>query len=178
MPHAEYPSGSSCLCTTYREFTDGFTEEYYGGRLDESSLKFGKSANGFHENCDGEIQENYPTMGCDGTFTLASMMELEDVCGQSRLWGGMHFTKSVPDGHALCGDLGTMSLDRIRTIMNGFDFGENEWFEGDSRPTCSDPVTMVNVTLKNESSAGKRNWPGLLTTGFVLGAALQLSGTK
>jgi len=35
------------------------------------------------------------------------MMELAKVCGESRLWGGMHFSSSVPDSYELCDGVGT-----------------------------------------------------------------------
>merc|ERR1712176_1510107 len=64
MPHAEFPSGSSCLCTAYMEFTDTYLTD-----------QLGRSVTNFR----------------DGNDRLYSdMTELRDVCGESRLWGGMH----------------------------------------------------------------------------------------
>lgn len=136
MPHSEFPSGSSCMCTVFREFTDGFTEAMYGGNL--QNIVFGGD-DGHRINCDNEIGEDLPKGGCDHRFSLADMKELEEVCGQSRLWGGMHFTKSVPGGHELCTGIGEKTLDYMLEIMAGTDFGGNEYFYGDERPTCSDP---------------------------------------
>merc|ERR1719336_2823683 len=52
MPHSEFPSGSSCLCSAYVEFT-----EHYLQRI---------------------------------------LQDLKRQCGESRLWGGMHFAEAVP----------------------------------------------------------------------------------
>ena len=157
MPHAEFPSGSACLCTTYREYTDAYTQKYYGGKLGDNDhgIIYGVEVGGFHANCNGEFGGELPAVGCKGNFSVASMTELEDICGQSRLWGGMHFTKSVPAGHELCTELGSLALDRINTIMAGSDFGGNEWFAGDDRPTCSEPTMLVNASLSTGSSANK-----------------------
>ena len=137
MPHSEFPSGSACLCTTYREFADAFTQQHYNGTIDSSHLVAG--VDGYHANCDGEIIDFPPQVSCNYSFTLKDMTELEEVCGQSRLWGGMHFSTSVPAGHELCGGLGTMALDKVNEITADSNFGGNEWFAGDDRPVCSDP---------------------------------------
>ena len=140
MPHSEYPSGSSCLCTIYREYADAFTLQNYGAKI-ENSLIFG-GENGHETNCNGDIGEDLPKGFCneDYTFTLKDMTELEEICGQSRLWGGMHFSKSVPAGHELCAGLGSLGLEKLNNITAGSDFGGNEYFVGDERPMCSDPA--------------------------------------
>lgn len=142
MPHAEYPSGSSCLCTIFREYTDGYTQKYYGGKKIDG-LHYGPE--GHSVNCGGHIDPSLPQgLACNDesyVFTLKDMSELEHICGESRLWGGMHFTKSVPAGSELCTGIGEFTVNFIDQMMDGTDFGGNEWFVGDSArpPKCSDP---------------------------------------
>ena len=48
-----------------------------------------------------------------GSYTYANMQELASKCGESRLWGGMHFSASIPGSYELCdgvGELGYTSL--------------------------------------------------------------------
>jgi len=156
MPHSEFPSGSACLCTTYREFADLFTMHYYGAKIDSSFLKYG--VDGHETNCNGTVFPDLAQGWCSDThkFTLRDMTELEEVCGQSRLWGGMHFTKSVPAGHELCEGIGTMAMERLKDVFADTDFGGNEWFVGDAMPLqCSDPLFQVNgnpVSVQRSSS--------------------------
>lgn len=170
MPHSEYPSGSACLCTTYREFSDGFTSQHYSGVMND--IPYGPKAGGHSNNCNGEVGEGLPTVGCSYSFSLKDMTELEEVCGQSRLWGGMHFTKSVPAGHELCGGLGTLALERVNELMADSDFAGNEWFQGDSRPVCSDP----SMTVGGESVVNREGSSSAAKSGVKIGLAAGILG--
>merc|ERR1712212_469521 len=101
MPHSEYPSGSSCICHTAAQFTrtllaerHGITEAlaveipnpHYRGGFPAGSSKL----------------EPGLTPAEDLFITMESLEQLSAICGESRLWGGMHFTASVPAGRALC----------------------------------------------------------------------------
>ena len=46
------------------------------------------------------------TPATDLTWTARTLTEMEDMCGASRLWGGMHFPGAVPAGKELCSGLG------------------------------------------------------------------------
>jgi len=111
MPHGEFPSGSSCLCTTYMEFTDNFLTEAFGRTLTDLS-DFG-----------GGI--------------YANMTEFRDACGASRLWGGMHYPEAIPAGEEICAGLGTLGVEYIREIRNNSPI-PNKWFAGDARPVCNE----------------------------------------
>lgn len=166
MPHSEYPSGSACLCTTYREFNDAYTMQNYAGKL-ENSLIYGPDGYKWYDwNCDLDFSSDLPRSLCEKRFgiqfTLKDMTELEEVCGQSRLWGGMHFSKSVPAGHELCEGIGTLALERINNITADSSFGGNEWFRGGDRPTCSDPLVDVSgaaISKNGEDSSAVATMP-------------------
>lgn len=52
--------------------------------------------------------------GCsrDSEFnSVEDLSMLKEVCGQSRLWGVMHFTASISAAEELCSDLSTLAMD-------------------------------------------------------------------
>ena len=131
MPHAEYPSGSSSLCTAYAEFTDLFTQDMFGVYLDV--LPVGGSV-GLNLNCDGGNDSPWK-FGCGASFHVKNMTELAYVCGESRLWGGMHFTAAIAGGIEVSTGLGQLGLDFMKTIKNGSNFTSTA-LRRHTRPTC------------------------------------------
>jgi hypothetical protein len=103
MPHSEYPSGSGCICLAISQYIDTFLEAEYGDTSIETTWMFEES----------------------GSKTFASMKELQEVCGESRLMGGMHFTASVPDSYELCDGVGPLAYTRL---MKGL-IGEGSYTE-------------------------------------------------
>ena len=84
MPHAEYPSGSGCLCIALSQYVDAFLSNQYNQASIETSWKI-----------NGQ------------TITFAKLSDLKNTCGKTRLSGGMHFAASVPDSYELCDGVGT-----------------------------------------------------------------------
>lgn len=140
MPHSEFPSGSSCICTAYAEFTDAFTKM----RFDNNTLQnmfwgYGGIDLGCSE-YSPEGDEQAESLGCKhGGFNIPDMQELAIECGQTRLWGGMHFPASVSAGHELCSGLGTLGLELIQNLQNNSSMGGDGamYVQGDERPQCS-----------------------------------------
>lgn len=134
MPHSEFPSGSSCLCTTYYEFADTFMMARYNDTLTELGWGVGENS-----------------------YVLANMEELRDVCGESRLWGGMHYTAAIDAGSEACSGIGQLAYDYVDTLKNGATFsdGGGPWYWGDDLPDCPNDPTMppvegcVDSELKN-----------------------------
>lgn len=123
-----------------------YTQTLYDDTLKD--LEWG-SENGLKINCDDEIGEGLPKGGCgDSTFSLADMKVLEEECGQSRLWGGMHFGASVPGGSELCAGISEQTFNYMKEIMAETDFAGQEYFKmGDNeRPTCPDPSTGKDMS--------------------------------
>merc|ERR1712238_133250 len=76
-------------------------------------------------------------LGCKhGGFAIPHLQHLAEECGESRLWGGMHFTASVPAGVELCGGLGTLGVERVEFLRNGSGL-EGADVRGAERPVCS-----------------------------------------
>jgi hypothetical protein len=112
MPHPEFPSGSSCLCTTYQEYTDKWMMDRYNRTL----TNFGSRYN---------------------DIVFDDMDDLREICGQSRIWGGMHYPESVPAGEEVCKGLGELAVTWSDNLRNGATF-PNEFFKGDTVPRCSE----------------------------------------
>ena len=98
MPHAEYPSGSGCICLAVAQFIDAFLMDQYDTNSIETIWDF------------GDVIE---------PVTFSTMSDLKDVCGESRLWGGMHFAASVPDSYELCDGVGTKGYTDLMVPLLG-----------------------------------------------------------
>lgn len=109
MPHAEYPSGSGCICTGVAQFVDEFVSFAFGDDSFATTWEFMAGSN----------KVDAGTPASDVTFTFENMMELKDMCGESRLWGGMHFQASVPDSYTLCDGVGNKGLTDLMTPLLG-----------------------------------------------------------
>jgi hypothetical protein len=130
MPHSEYPSGSASICTAYAEFVDLFTQEFFG--TDLSLLPVGPD--GANYGCDDPTSAF--KLGCGTPFHIHNMTELADICGQSRLWGGMHFTKSVEAGHDVATGIGKLALQFAKDVKAGSNWTSSSYIGGADRPVC------------------------------------------
>lgn len=114
MPHPEFPSGSSCLCTTYYEFTDLYTMHMFNDTLTDVQYT-----------------------NRDRTYTIPNLEGVRDICGQSRLWGGIHYTAAIAAGEQICEGLGDLALAYVEELKGGATFqGDNFWYNGDTVGTC------------------------------------------
>ena len=109
MPHSEYPSGSSCICQGVADYTNAFLNAT-GVVLPTLSaeLKAGSSK-----------VEPGMTPANDVTLSYDTIDALVEVCGSSRLDGGMHFTAAVPAGAELCEDIGTEGFQYASDLIGG-----------------------------------------------------------
>jgi hypothetical protein len=109
MPHSEYPSGSGCICTGVHQYVDAFTMGAFG----DSSIATEWTIDAMSSNVEYGVPAN------DVVMSFANMGELRDMCGQSRLWGGMHFGASVPDSYELCDGVGTKAYSDLMVSLLG-----------------------------------------------------------
>lgn len=110
MPHAEYPSGSGCICTVVMEVVDSFLNDLYGDTSISTMWEFPAGSS--------RIEPGI-VPGMDVTLSFKTMTELRNMCGQSRLDGGMHFTKSVSDSYTLCAGVGDAAWILSKTLLGG-----------------------------------------------------------
>ena len=45
--------------------------------------------------------------------------EVQHTCGQSRLYGGMHFSKAIPAGEELCTGVASLIVERANLLKDG-----------------------------------------------------------
>jgi len=116
MPHSEYPSGSSCICHTAAQFTRTLLAERHGitGAL---AVQIPNNRGPFAAG--SSSLEPGLTPAEDLFITMQSLSQLSQICGESRLWGGMHFTASVPAGVELCDGLGTAGYQFVDDLLDG-----------------------------------------------------------
>lgn len=98
MPHAEFPSGSGCICGVVAEYVDAFVQDQYGQETLATNWTFPAGSS--------KIEPGV-TPASPVHMSFSSMTELRNMCGDSRLWGGMHFKASVPAAYELCEGIGT-----------------------------------------------------------------------
>lgn len=142
MPHAEYPSGSAAICTVAYEYTQRLVQDVYGDD-DLTTLwtyKAGstKWAKGFPEE--------------DFVETLDTLKDLQQQCGQSRLWGGMHFTASIEAAETLVAGYGEAVYDYTVDILGG-----DKMPQIPTEQDCGMKGRLQKVEgMKTEKPAGKR----------------------
>merc|ERR1719433_623167 len=107
MPHAEYPSGSSAICKAVVDFSQLFFDDAFGFHDMATSWSAPK----------GSLEGGLPTE--DVSFTMNSLRELVDMCGQSRLDGGMHFTAAVKAGEDVVEAFGFGTFLYTSDMRNG-----------------------------------------------------------
>lgn len=98
MPHSEYTSGSSCLFTGLSEYFVNYMELM--GIGPELPVTFPAVPVG------GSKVEPGTVPSSPITLTYASLEQMNEASGQSRIDGGMHFVDSVPAGVELCTGIG------------------------------------------------------------------------
>jgi hypothetical protein len=109
MPHSEYPSGSGCICQAMYEHTDEWLALTLG-KTDSISIPLSFKA-GFSKTEPGKTPAN------DINITINNMLELRNICGQSRLDGGMHFTRAVDEAYKLCQGVGKLGAHYAADLM-------------------------------------------------------------
>jgi hypothetical protein len=105
--HPEYPSGSACFCAAHAQASRRFLgSDEFGFSVavpkGSSSIEPGATPA-------ADIQ-----LGPWDTFT-----EFEEVCGLSRVWGGVHFPASLAAGRQVCRPIGDRAYEFLRQHIAG-----------------------------------------------------------
>jgi len=109
MPHAEYPSGSSCICTAYAETLQLLTGSDETGTF-PARMEFKAGASKIEP---GVTPKN------DVNIVYTKWSDIQKACSQSRLYGGMHFSKAVPAGEELCTGVASLITKRAELLKIG-----------------------------------------------------------
>jgi hypothetical protein len=105
--HPEYPSGSACFCAAHAQASRLF-------------LPAGDALNWTVDYPAGSsVVEPGFTPAADTALFFPTWTEWENDCGQSRVWGGVHFQSAVDEALALCGVFGDMAYDYLVTLVDG-----------------------------------------------------------
>lgn len=81
----------------------------------------------------------FDSLGCTprDSYNFKDIGEIAHICGQSRIWGGMHFRAAVPEAEQLCKGIGLAAYEEVRVLRGGDgnkDWSGSEWVLGDPRP--------------------------------------------
>lgn len=120
MPHGEFPSGSACTCSVLVEHalinTNGTDEFPFEVTVPKGSSKF----------FPGLVPEK------DVTLRLERLSDWGRLCGESRVWAGVHFAPSVTAGEKLCRGIGRSAQDFVDKLAAGeLDAKWMEWLPKD-----------------------------------------------
>jgi len=106
MPHAEYPSGTSCVCAAYGEFMKRFLK---ADKFDPEVIV------SYKKGC--SRRETGKTPSADMDITLSKIDEMIALCGKSRHYAGVHFEASIKAGIELCGAVGAKCYDKYKSLI-------------------------------------------------------------
>eukprot|EP00581_Thalassiosira_minuscula_P018407 CAMPEP_0183724520 /NCGR_PEP_ID=MMETSP0737-20130205/17982_1 /TAXON_ID=385413 /ORGANISM="Thalassiosira miniscula, Strain CCMP1093" /LENGTH=129 /DNA_ID=CAMNT_0025955127 /DNA_START=78 /DNA_END=467 /DNA_ORIENTATION=- len=109
MPHAEYPSGSACICTAFAEAMKQITGK------DDIGITLSKDFEAGSSKTEPDVTPKQKI-----TLNYNKWSDIALDCGESRLYGGMHFQAAVPAGHDLCSsDFVRPVVDHARLLKDG-----------------------------------------------------------
>jgi hypothetical protein len=105
--HPEYPSGSACFCSAHAQASRRF--------LGSDAMGWSVSAPAGSSRIEpGVTPATDLTLGPFSTFT-----EFEEVCGVSRVWGGVHFKAAVEASQQLCRPMGDRAFEFLSRHVDG-----------------------------------------------------------
>jgi len=104
--HPEYPSATACFCAAHSQSARrllGSDEMNYVVPFAAGSSRI----------------EPGQTPAADFEMTFATWTEFSDICGLSRLWGGVHFRSAIEESQARCSVFGDLAADYIEALTDG-----------------------------------------------------------
>jgi hypothetical protein len=104
--HPEYPSGSASFCAAYAQAA----RDYLGGDSLGWSVSVPKGSS---------VIEPGVTPATDITLNFATLTQFETDCGQSRLYGGVHFQAAINAGKPIGHDVGDRAYQYMVKLLNG-----------------------------------------------------------
>ena len=105
MPHSEFPSGSSSLCTAAMEAIDAFQRRKFG------------SVRPINMTLDAGVYPFVPEGGISANYD--SPAHAAEVCAESRLWAGVHFRPAIDVGKRMGKGVGKLVFDHVIDLVEG-----------------------------------------------------------
>ena len=132
MPHAEYPSGSACLCQGIEDYAGDALEFLFGSQ-------------------DLEVVH--------GNLSHPSLAHLKQACGDSRLDGGLHFEAAVTNAYPLCSGIGNAGFAWATELLgrgggNANASGDAQWTLQSTDPECGAEVPTPSAEPVPEGEGG------------------------
>lgn len=112
MPHADYPSGTACVCSAFSE---------YLRRFNSDPEKFPELPPlVFRQGC--SKREPFRTPAKDVVVqSWDSWDDFMDMCGETRLWAGVHFRPAIDAAIEMCKPLGQQCFEDYQKLKNGIE---------------------------------------------------------
>lgn len=104
--HPEYPSASTCFCSAHAQSA----RQYLGSDILNWSIP--RSAG-------SSRVEPGLTPASDTSLDFPTWTSLEENCGQSRVWAGVHFQAAVDEGRRICGVFGDKAHGYLQKLIDG-----------------------------------------------------------
>lgn len=105
--HPEYPSGSMCLCDAHAQGSRRY-------------LPAGDALNWtVHRPAGSSRIEPGVTPAADTDLFFATWTQFASDCGQSRVWGGVHFQAAITEADQVCDVFGDLAYEYVASLVDG-----------------------------------------------------------
>lgn len=104
--HPEYPSGSSCFCAAHAQASRRWTgSDVFGWEIPRAA---GSS-----------VIEPGITPAQDLVIRFDTFTDWEEMCANSRVWGGVHFRSAIEEAAPICREIGDKAYEFLMPYING-----------------------------------------------------------
>eukprot|EP00195_Chlamydomonas_chlamydogama_P002093 CAMPEP_0202920818 /NCGR_PEP_ID=MMETSP1392-20130828/77039_1 /ASSEMBLY_ACC=CAM_ASM_000868 /TAXON_ID=225041 /ORGANISM="Chlamydomonas chlamydogama, Strain SAG 11-48b" /LENGTH=509 /DNA_ID=CAMNT_0049614331 /DNA_START=245 /DNA_END=1775 /DNA_ORIENTATION=+ len=103
MPHSEFLSGSSCICSAFAEYN----ALYLGSEQFDYVFPFRTGCS---------VRERNITPRQSLLLDLPTKKEFLKVCADSRLWAGVHFQRTIDTSVKVCKDIGAYGYRKVAAL--------------------------------------------------------------
>ncbi|MDH5674080.1 MAG: vanadium-dependent haloperoxidase [Myxococcales bacterium] len=104
--HPEYPSASTCFCAAHAQAV----RNYLG--TDVLGWQIPRPAG-------SSRVEPGVTPSVDTVLSFPTWTDYVEICGQSRVWAGVHFQAAVDESRAICDDFGDHAYEYFTSLVDG-----------------------------------------------------------
>lgn len=112
MPHADYPSGTACICAAFAEYIRRFNSD--PDEFPEIPPLV------FRQGC--SRREPFMTPAEDVVVEgWDSWDDFVSMCGETRLWAGVHFRPAIDSAIEMCKPLGQQCYEDYEKLKNGIE---------------------------------------------------------
>lgn len=119
--HPEYPSATSCFCAAQAE---AWKQHYNNGPGGSDNIPMIQTPGGAIPGYQGVLlagssvyEQGEPAANIPIGYSTWS--DYVDDCGQSRVWGGLHFQDAVDASMEACDDVGALAWSYFETLLDG-----------------------------------------------------------